>query len=217
MSARQCSTANREDNRVTCTAGNNTSRLHLSPKTKLSAFCTGRWPSTEQSTSRVVSVDSELADDYEIMFIDIYNTQVTSGGVGCRGVTYTKEMRLNMSKSKRPLSDVPMNIYHLRTKCSEGYTVNQYGHHRATFTSSKYSMEEKLEQAKAYLATMPKEKPKRELPKYVGRYQGGLLVYLKQTASRPKVWKAFKTGTHAEQLAAVQEFLETLKQKGVIE
>lgn len=174
------------------------------------------------SIEKIVTVEEELADDYETMFIDLYNTGVPAGynispGGSGTGTVHSLQTRLKMSKGRRPLSDLPMNIYHLHTKCSEGYTVNQYGHHRATFSSSKHSMEEKLEQAKAYLATMPKEKPKRELPRYVCRYQGGLLVYFKQTASRPKVWKAFRTGTHAEQLAAVQKFLETLKQKGVIE
>lgn len=173
------------------------------------------------SIQKLVSIENNLANDYEKMFIEMYNTLVPAGynvslGGTNAGIVHTMETRLKTSKGRRPFSTLPMNIYHLKTPCSEGYTVNQYSQHRATFASRHKSMEEKLEEAKAFLAHMPHEKPRRELPRYVFKNKTGLLLYFKQTPQRPKVWKQFKDGTYEEQLAKVMKMLDGFRQDGYI-
>ena len=79
---------------------------------------------------------------------------------GNKGKVRTKEYRENMSKCKGrrdEYKNLPMYIYYTKSRQSVGYVVK---HHpkmtltKKSFTNSKYSLEEKLNQAQVYIAAL---------------------------------------------------------------
>lgn len=134
------------------------------------------------SVELIEEVEYEIVDEREIYWIDHYDAveegyNVAYGGKGCntnRGKKFSEEVKLSMmkaanteivrenrSKAKPKNSDLPPNIM-LRSRNGgyTGYRVNikiMGVAYEKCFSSSKISMEEKLEQAKEWLHNLKME------------------------------------------------------------
>lgn len=172
----------------------------------------------------LVTVDKRDANDYEIMMIDMYKTRLpfgyngTEGGSGC-ATPHTDETKAKISAARKKL-DLPMYVSYIRVGNNEGYYVRKNGQHRKSFTSGKFSMEEKLQMAVDFLAEMPEEKPPvRSLPKHVTRTPHGLLVAVRRNSPEGRkyvFWKSFNGGSEDEQLQRAEHCVVELKEQGLI-
>lgn len=175
------------------------------------------------SVSTLLSVEDKKAGEYEQMFIELYDCQMpkgynmTRGGEGCSRPMDPHSIE-KMYNTRWPDRELPMNITHRIVDNNEGYVVSKqgYGDSRA-FMSMKLTMQEKLQLAQEYLATLTERRPKtkRDLPKHVTRERGNLKIEIKR---RKKVvfWKSFIHGSDDEKLANAQRCLEQLRTDGLI-
>lgn len=179
--------------------------------------------------SKLVDVSEDLADEYEEMFIEQYDTMTPKGYNMCRGgsgkAMLQQENIQKMQAKRWAGKELPMNIVYHHVDNNEGYVVRKigYGNSKA-FMSMKSTMDEKLEMAKHYLSTLKDRGPKtpRELPKHITRIidkQRGR-QYLKIEIKRSKkvvFWKSFCSGEFSQQLQRAKDCLEELKKQGVIQ
>lgn len=176
----------------------------------------------------ITTVEQTLADDYECMMIDLYDTltpkgmNITSGGSGVKMEKSSDTIRKTY-KTQWPDKELPMNICYRKVGNNEGYMVQKigYGNSKA-FMSMKQNMEEKLNMAKAYLATLTerREKTSRDLPKHITRVRGrDGRTFLKIEIKRQKkvvFWKSFCKGKESEQLERANKCIEELQELGLV-
>lgn len=182
------------------------------------------------TVSKLMDVTEDLADEQEQKFIQSYNTMMPSGYNMCDGGSGMAMLnRRNVEKMHDKLwshKALPMNIGWRKVGNNEGYVVQKmgYGDSKA-FMSMNYTMDEKLEMAKAYLATLTSPKPRhvRELPKHVTRAidkrKGRNKPYLKIEIKRNKkvvFWRSFCEGEFSQQMERAKACLEELKRSGLI-
>lgn len=138
---------------------------------------------------KLLDIELSSADEYEQMYVDLYDCMVPSGYnmiqvcipleeriaswellfpmTRCamqagRGTAMATEASVRMMYTKLyPDKQLPMNISYRKVDNNEGYVVKRqgYGNSKA-FMSMKYSMDEKLQMAKDHLATLTERRPK---------------------------------------------------------
>lgn len=175
----------------------------------------------------IATVQAKLADRFETMFIESYGTMMPSGYNMCEGGSGRAMLnRINVEKmhqTRFSSKGLPMNISYRKVNNNEGYIVQKvgYGNSKA-FTSMKYTMQEKLDMAKAYLATLTQRVPstKRTLPKHVQKAKGrdskqGLRVEVKKKG-KSVFTQSWTLGTFEEQLAHANVCLARLREEGMI-
>jgi group I intron endonuclease len=109
----------------------------------------------------IVECSEDVVDDYEIMFIDLYETQkkgynIERGGVASgKSHGTSRDARLLISKSKKRNSELEMGISRVTGKYGNtiynGYRVRTPDTKEEVFMSTKYSDEENLKAARLYL------------------------------------------------------------------
>lgn len=88
---------------------------------------------------------------------DEAKTKISQGNKGKVRTTEMREAMSNIKGRKPSYVDLPMYIYYVKRGKFEGYVIK---HHprlpltKKSFTSTKFSLEEKLEQAKAYIESL---------------------------------------------------------------
>jgi hypothetical protein len=102
----------------------------------------------------IVMCEKDVVDEYETMFIELYDTVekgyniLPGGGVG----TMPRETRIKIGKQLRKNDiSLPCNIHEHHVGNNSGYIVRHPDMPIRSFCSMKYTMEEKLQAAKRYL------------------------------------------------------------------
>lgn len=162
----------------------------------------------------ILSCHINDVSDYEIMFIEKYNTLKPNGyniALGNASIDFIA----SKSERNKGLPELPMYINHYYSDEIVGYRVIHPELKSKAFLSSLYTMEQKLEMAIKYIETgechegfLPRPRIHEEdntLPKYVKRRRSGYVV---ETLD---IYKTFTNSiyTMEENLTMALEFLET--------
>lgn len=130
------------------------------------------------SMSVLAHCNKEQVDDYEVMFIELYDTTCMDKGYnilpGGKNESYNGKVRSGCEITGRPRKSTDTGIkyiYHFSKNGQEGYQVRLPDGSGKSFTSSKNTMEEKLEASKMFLEGTDKklieDRVDYELPKYI--------------------------------------------------
>jgi group I intron endonuclease len=125
----------------------------------------------------IVKCEEDVADEYEIMFIDLYDTvnkgyNILPGG-GSRPGNMPKEVRIKCGEKIRTRDkSLICNIHEHRVGNNVGYVVRHPDLSIRSFCSMKYTMEEKLQAARRYLnkeeeTVYMEPQSDTKLPKYI--------------------------------------------------
>lgn len=167
----------------------------------------------------LVVVSKKHANDYEKRFIDMYGTLtprgyniLPGGNVGDMPTSVRESIGRKLRTRTAP--DIPTCIQEQRIGQNVGHMVRVNGKYLRSFTSSRYSMEEKLEAAKNFLdgLAVNYDQPQLDtsLPKYIAHRQSkGIRGY--RIEFRLSTGKKFTRGFTDRKLTMEQK-LELAKQ-----